>query len=101
MTAPALFTPEDIEAELALTAGYDIDNSLDLARRRVIALRRKLDLPHIVDNESQEHVELEMNIIQNQLQQALAWIRANSPANPNNPDVVHADFSTFRGYRCS
>ncbi len=98
MATPALITPEDIELELALTASYDIDGDLAMARRRVIALRRKLDLPHVVQNESQEHVELEMNIINGQLQQALNWIRANGPANANNPSVVHADFSTFRGY---
>jgi hypothetical protein len=38
-----LTTPEGIEAELASTARYDVDDDLDLAKRRVGALRRKLD----------------------------------------------------------
>ncbi|MDP6717960.1 MAG: hypothetical protein QGF59_04885 [Pirellulaceae bacterium] len=38
-----LTTPEGIEAELAATARYDVDDDLDLAKRRVAALRRKLD----------------------------------------------------------
>ena len=38
-----LTTPVGIEAELAATARYDVDDDLDLANRRVAALRRKLD----------------------------------------------------------
>lgn len=102
MASPALITPEDIERELALTAGYDVNSDVDQAKRRVIALRRKLDLPMSAANESQESVTLAMQTIENQLQQVLNWLAVNNTQSAaqrlNNPSVVHADFSTFRGY---
>ena len=98
----ALVTPADIEDELALTADYDVTDDADKARRRVVALRRKLDLPQSA-NKDQESVELAMQTIERQLQQAINWLAANTDTSDTqqlrNPSVVHADFSTFRGYR--
>lgn len=99
--APALITAADIDNELALTADYDVADDVDKARRRVTALRRKLDLPQQAGKD-QESVTLAMMTIERQLQSALNWIAANTDPSEcqklRNPDVVHADFSTFRGY---
>jgi len=85
-----------VEAELAATAGYDINYSLSEAKRRVAALRRKLDFAQQSD-ENGRTIVFNHAIVQNQLNQALAYVRANDSAN-GEPDVIHADFSTFGGY---
>ena len=99
--AAALFTAVDIDQELALTADYDVANDLAKARRRIVALRRKLDLPQSAGHD-QENVTLAMDTIEKQLYQALVWLAANDTQTDaqreQNPDVTHADFSTFRGY---
>jgi len=90
-----------IEAELVDTADYDVALDVSKAKRRVAALRRKLDFPQS-SGRGEQNVAFAMQAIENQLQQVLAWIAANdAPSEAQrlaNPDVVHADFSTFRGY---
>jgi len=92
-----------IEAELAATADYDVALDVSKAKRRVAALRRKLDFPQS-SGRGEQNVAFAMQATENQLQQVLAWIAANdTPSEAQrlaNPDVVHADFSTFRGYAC-
>lgn len=96
-----LTNPNEIDAELAITADYDVCYDADKARRRVAALRRKLDFPQASGFEGYS-MQFAMQAIENQLQQALAWLSANdTPSDARllrNPSVTHADFSTFRGY---
>ena len=95
-----LATIAGIEAELAATADYDVALDVAKAKRRVAALRRKLDFPQS-SGRGEQNVAFAIQAIENQLQQVLAWIAANdSPSDASrlaNPDVVHADFSNFRG----
>jgi hypothetical protein len=96
-----LTTYAGVDAELAATATYDVDYDVSLAKRRVSALRRKLDFAS-QSSQSGNQVAFQMQIVQDQLNQVLAWLQANGdPSNAQllkNPSVVHADFSTFRGY---
>jgi tetrahydromethanopterin S-methyltransferase subunit H len=98
-----LSTLAGIEAELADTADYDVAADVPKAMRRVAALRRKLDFPQSTGR-GEQNVAFAMQAIENQLQQALVFIATNeTPSEAQrlaNPDVVHADFSTFRGYSC-
>jgi hypothetical protein len=98
-----LSTITGIEAELADTADYDVVLDVSKAKRRAAALRRRLDSPQS-SGRGEQNVAFAMQAIENQLQQVLAWIPANdTPSEAQrlaNPDVVHADFSTFRGYSC-
>lgn len=90
-----------IEGELADTADYDVAFDVSKAKRRVAALRRKLDFPQSTGR-GEQNISFAMQAIENQLQQVLAFIAAyDTPSEGQrlaNPDVVHADFSTFRGY---
>lgn len=98
---PALFTPAEIDNELALTADFEATEDVDKARRRLTALTRKLDLPEMASKD-QESVRLAVLEIHAQQQFVRNWIVANSDPSDaqklRNPSVVHADFSTFRGY---
>jgi hypothetical protein len=98
---PDLSTTAGIEAELAETADYDTSFDLSKARRRVAALRRRLDFPQSVGR-GEQNISFYLQAIENQIQQALAFIAANQTLTDAqrqaNPDVTHADFSTFRGY---
>jgi hypothetical protein len=95
-----LNTFDEVNAELAATASYDVDYDISLAKRRVVALRRKLDFAQ-QSAQSGSMVAFQMQTIENQLNQVLAWVRANdTPSDAQrlkNPQVTHADFSTFRG----
>ncbi|MGD9720553.1 MAG: hypothetical protein AB7E98_05950 [Pirellulales bacterium] len=95
-----LTTLTGIEAELADTADYDVVFDVSKAKRRVAALRRKLDFPQS-SGRGEQNVAFAIAAIENQLQQVLAWIAANDTPSDSqrlaNPDVVHADFSNFRG----
>lgn len=99
-----LTTIESIEAELAATADYDVAGDVAKAKRRVAALRRKLDFPSQMGRDSQT-MQFAMQAIENQIAQALAFVQANQEVSEadrlRNPSVLHADFSTFRGYRGS
>ena len=90
-----------IESELAETADYDVALDLSKAKRRVAALRRKLDFPQSTGR-GEQNIAFAMQAFENQLQQVLAFIAVNdTPGEAQrlaNPDVVHADFSTCRGY---
>lgn len=96
-----LTTIAGIEAELAATADYDVENDVAKAKRRVAALRRKLDFPSSMGRD-QQSMQFAVQTIENQLNQALKFVQASvSPSEAQrlaNPSVVHADFSTFRGY---
>ena len=96
-----LTTIAGIEAELAATADYDVENDVAKAKRRVAALRRKLDFPQSMGRD-QQSLQFAVQTIENQLNQALQFVQSSvSPSEAQrlaNPSVVHADFSTFRGY---
>jgi hypothetical protein len=101
---PDLSTYAAVDAELAETAGYDVERDVSQAKRRVAALRRKLDFASS-SMEAGRELSFQQQIIQEQLNQALAFIRANEDVSDadrlRNPDVVHADFSGFGQYgRC-
>ncbi len=96
-----LSTPSLVDAELAATCDYDTTLSLDKARRRVAALRRKLDFA-VSSARDGMSLQFQQQIIQDQLNQALAFVRANeTPTSAQllaNPSVLHADFGTFGQY---
>jgi len=96
-----LTTIAGIEAELVATADYDVENDVAKARRRVPALRCKLQYPSSMGRD-QQSMQFAVQTIENQLAQVLAFIQANQPISEGqrlaNPSVLHADFSTFRGY---
>jgi len=96
-----LTTIAGIEAELAATADYDVEIDVSKAKRRVAALRRKLDFPASMGRD-QQSMQFSMQAIENQIAQALAFVQANQALSESqrlaNPSVLHADFSTFRGY---
>jgi tetrahydromethanopterin S-methyltransferase subunit H len=71
-----LTTLAGIEAELADTADYDVTLDVSKAKRRVAALRRKLDFPQSTGR-GEQNIAFAMQSIENQLQQALAWIATN------------------------
>lgn len=95
-----LTTYAQVEAELAATAGYDVNESVSEAKRRVAALRRKLDFAEQSD-ENGRMIRFNQQVVLAQLDQALAFVRANEDRSETqriqNPTVLHADFSTFRG----
>ncbi len=96
-----LETPQQVEAELAATADYDVANDVGKAKRRVAALRRKLDFA-AMSSEDGRSVQFQLQITENQLRQALAFVQANDSQSEAqrlaNPNVTHADFSTFGQY---
>lgn len=96
-----LTTPAQVEAELAATADYLTTADVDKAKRRAAALERKLDFVQSTGR-GEQSMSFDMGVIERQLQKVYAWIAANSDPSDaqrlRNPDVVHADFSTFRGY---
>lgn len=96
-----LTTPEGVAAELIATAGYEFEGGVELAKRRVKALRCKLDLPQAFNRNSQG-ASFYLKATQDQLDQALAYIAANEVLTDEqrlaNPSVIHTDFSTFRGH---
>lgn len=96
-----LDTPQQIEAELAATADYDVEIDVAKAKRHVVALRSKLRFPSSTGR-GEQNMAFTMQTIENQLQQVLNWLAVNMPQTDaqrlNNPSVLHADFSTFRGY---
>lgn len=99
--ADDLTTATGIEAVLAATASYDVDRDADAARRRVAALRRKLDFAASSSRDGQS-LMYQQQVIERQLQQCLAFLRSvDAPTDAQrraNPSVTHADFSSLRGY---
>jgi hypothetical protein len=59
-----------IEAELADTADYDVVLDVSKAKRRVAALRRKLDFPQSTGR-GEQSIAFAMQAIENPLQQTL------------------------------
>lgn len=94
-------TYEGVEAVLAATSDYDIAGSVTNAQRHAQALRRKLHFASSSGREGQS-VAYQLQLIESQLRQCLAWLSANmewtDAQREANPDVLHADFSTLRGY---
>ena len=91
-----LTTPTGIEAELAATARYDVDDDLDLAKRRVAALRRKLDFAQSASADDNSYT-FGTAATERQLEQVLSFVAGNSSQSEAdrlaNPSVIHADFS--------
>lgn len=96
-----LTTIANVEAELAATADYDVENDVGKAKRRVAALRRKLDFPSEFERDEQR-AKFAAEQIHQQINQVLAFVQASvTPTEAQrlaNPSVVHVDFSAFRGY---
>jgi len=97
-----LTTYANVESELAATAGYDVDDDLSQAKRRVAALRRKLDFAESSD-ENGTKIEFNHAIVEKQLSQVLMFHEIKKKETLSdaedlaNPSVVHSDFSTLRG----
>mgnify|MGYP000923884897 CR=1 FL=1 len=96
-----LATLEGVEAVLAATSTYDVDGDTSMAARHIAALRRRLHFAASMGRDGQS-MSVDTKALQDELRTAMAWLRANTtPSEARrlaNPDVVHADFSTFRGY---
>lgn len=94
-----LTTFAQIEAELAVTATFDVDGDVAMAKRRLAALRRKLDFPSQIAR-GENNLQFAISAIENQIAYILAWISANADATEtarlSNPDVTHADWRMFR-----
>lgn len=95
-----LTTLTGIEAELAATADYDVAVDVTKAKRRVAALRRRLDFPQ-PSGRGEQNAAFAIAAIENQLQQVLAWIAANeTPSDASrlaNPDVARqVDYESRR-----
>lgn len=101
MRMATLTTYAQVEAELAATASYDVNNSVSEAQRRAAALRRKLDFAEQSDEEGRK-IRFNHEIVQSQLRDAVAYVRdqqiQTDAEKLKNPVVVHADFSTFGQY---
>jgi len=99
--ADDLTTISGIETVLAATAGYDVDGDVDLAKRRVAALRRKLDFAESSGRDGTDY-RFNHQVIERQLRQALEYVAANQPLTEAqrkaNPSVLHADFSATGKY---
>lgn len=95
-------TPSGVEAVLADTADYDHERSTAKAKRRITALRRKLDFAASSARDGQS-IQFQQAVIERQLNQTIAWLKANESRTEAqrkaNPQVTHADFSTFGRYR--
>ena len=96
-----LETYSQVETALAATAAYDVSGDVESAKIRVAALRRKLDFAEQSD-ENGKLIRFNHEVVQNQLDQALSYIRnvaIQSPADLlANPSVIHADFSGMNQY---
>ncbi|MEX0678068.1 MAG: hypothetical protein WD063_13385 [Pirellulales bacterium] len=84
-----LTTLTGIEAELADTADYDVAIDVSKAKRRVAALRRKLDFPQS-SGRGEQNIAFAMQAIENQLQQVLAWTAANDT--PSETQAIAQEF---------
>lgn len=85
--------------EYDATCGYDVEISMSKAVRFVAAVRGMLRFAS-VSNRGDVSMEHDPNVLQAELNRALAWIAAN-PTDAQlllNPSVVHADFSGFGQY---
>lgn len=82
-----LTTLAGIEAEPADTADYDVALDVSKAKRRVAALRRKLDFPQSIGR-GEQNIAFGMQAIENQLQEALPFVAANDW--PTKKDCWHA-----------
>jgi len=91
-----------IEAVLADTADYAVERDVDKAKRRATAYERKLDFASFSARDT-EQLRFDMAVIQSQLAKIYSWIESNESTTDAqrlaNPDVTHADFSTFGQYR--
>lgn len=96
-----LTTYAGVESELAATSSYDVDNDVDMCKRHVAALRRKL---HFASSSGRDGVTIQFQhqVLQQQLNQALAWLdnqqSLTEVQRTSNPSVTHADFSSFGQY---
>jgi hypothetical protein len=90
-----LLTIAQVNAELAATAAYDVDNDLALAKRRVAALRRKMDFAQQMGRDSQL-VAFDLQRTENQLAEVKQWLAANGGASNDatkSASCIHADYS--------
>ena len=95
-------TISGIHTVLAATSTYDVDSDLAMAKRHLTALRR---LKHFAASTSRDGQSMSMDLgaIEDEIQRCLAFIRSQDSQTDGqkkaNPNVTHADFSTFRGYQ--
>jgi len=99
--ADDLTTLAGIETVLAATSDYDTDHDTAKAERYIAAIRRRLHYAASSGRDG-ETVAFNVQVLQGELRAAQAWLAANrtrtEAQRKANPNVTHADFSTFRGY---
>ena len=99
--ADDLTTVSGIEAALAATSDYDVERDTDKAKRHIAALRSRLRFAATSARDGQS-VQFNLQVLQQELAAAKAWLNAHESRTDAqrkaNPNVTHADFTTFRGY---
>ena len=84
-----LTTIAGIEAELAATADYDVENDVAKAKRHVAALRRKIDFPSSMGRD-QQTMQFAVQTIENHLNQALQFVQASGSPIPASYPLTSA-----------
>lgn len=100
MALSSLSTRADVLAAYADNSAYEENESVAEAKAFATACRLLLSPRFSVKRTSHgggsgEEVELDLNIIQKQLDDARQWVAANAPA-ANGTGVIHPDFTDFR-----
>ncbi len=85
-------TRGEVKLELAATSDWDTDTTFELARRRKIALNYWLVITPEESEKGPEKVKMRMEWVEAELERIQAFTRA-----PQDMDIVHPDFSTFKG----
>jgi len=97
-----LTTIAEVDSELAQTADWKATRDIAKARRRHAALTRKLDFPQATARKGQS-IAFALELIQKQIESIDAFLAANEELTEADQlrfaSVIHADFSTFRGYQ--
>ena len=90
-------TLSQVQAEYADCASYDLDRSVDKAKRFVVACRILLLKLPAETGTREVHTRLSPERIQQELDEAREWIKANA-AGPTsgNPSVTRVSFEQFR-----
>lgn len=101
-------TRDEVYAAYEANSGYDLEGDVTKAREFIRACRLMLSPRFSIKRMSHgmsrggggEEVELDQKLIENQLNDALAWLSANDTTtlapNPGGGGVIHPDFSGFR-----
>lgn len=98
---PDITTFSEAQAAYVQASDYDVVHDVAQARRFIVAARALLGFAASAARDGTS-LGFDLARVEQQLQDARVWLAANEQASEAqrlaNPDVTHADFSTFRGY---